>query len=75
MAVDLDAVFGSAVASAHQQGMARTAMADANLSQSLGVINNLTIQAQGDLSSNPALIAALQTASRAPVQGSNELPK
>lgn len=75
MAVNLDDLFAGAQASAHQQGMARTAMADANLSQGLGVINNALIQAQGSVSDDPGLIAALQTASRAPIQGANDLAK
>lgn len=73
--VDLDALFSSSIASAHQQGMALTAMADRNLTQGFGVVNEALIQAQGAVSDDPGLIAALQTASRAPVQGANDLPK
>ena len=73
--VDLDAVFSGQLASAHQQGMALTAMADRNLAQGFGVVNEALIQAQGAVSDDPGLIAALQTASRAPVQGANDLPK
>lgn len=58
-----------------QERLALTAMADRNLSQGLGVINSALIQAQGSVSDDPGLIAALQTASRAPVQGANDLPK
>lgn len=75
MAVNLDDLFAGSLASAHQQGMARTAMADLNLSQGLGVVNTTLIQAQGAVSDDPGLIAALQTASRAPVQGSNDAIK
>ena len=73
--VDLDAVFSGQLASSHQQGMALTAMADRNLTQGFGVVNEALIQAQGAVSDDPGLIAALQTASRAPVQGANDLPK
>ncbi len=37
-----------------------------NLAQGLGVVQNLVIQAQGSNSDDPAVIAALQTASRSP---------
>lgn len=37
-----------------------------NLAQGLGVIQSLVIQAQGSNSDDPAVIAALQTASRVP---------
>lgn len=37
-----------------------------NLGQGLGVVQNLVIQAQGSNSDDPAVIAALQTASRSP---------
>lgn len=73
--VDLDAVFASAQASMHQQGVGLTQMADRNLTQGFGVVNEALIQAQGAVSDDPGLIAALQTASRAPVQGANDLPK
>jgi hypothetical protein len=64
----------SAVTNA-QQGMALTNMADRNLTQGLGVINNSLIHQQGATTDDPGLIASLQTASRAPVQGANDLPK
>jgi hypothetical protein len=72
MALDLDALFASTLASSHQQGTGLTAMADRNLSQGLGVVNTALIQAQGSVSDDPGLIAALQTASRAPRQGAND---
>ncbi len=67
--------FTQSVISSHQQGMALTAMADRNAAQGLTVVNTALIQAQGSVSDDPGLIAALQTASRAPVQGANDLPK
>ena len=72
MAVNLDDIFSSSISSAHQQGMALTAMADRNLTQGLGVVNSSLIHQQGAVSDDPGLIAALQTASRVPVQGSND---
>lgn len=59
----------------HVQGMANISMSGQNLAQGLGVVNTALIQAQGSVSDDPGLIAALQTASRVPVQGSNDLPK
>ena len=73
--VDLDALFAGQLASNHQQGSGLTAMADRNLSQGLGVVNTALIQAQGSVSDDPGLIAALQTASRVPIQGANDLAK
>lgn len=75
MAVNLDDFFAATIASTHQQGTGLTAMADRNLAQGLGVVNTTLIQAQGAVSDDPGLISALQTASRVPVQGSNDLPK
>lgn len=75
MPVNLDDVLQGGLASSHTQGIGLTAMADRNLAQGLGVVNTSLIQAQGSVSDDPGLIAALQTASRAPVQGSNDLPK
>lgn len=75
MPVNLDDLFASSQAASHQQGMALTQMADRNLTQGFGVVNEALIQAQGAVSDDPGLIAALQTASRAPVQGANDLPK
>lgn len=75
MAVDLDAIFASTLGTMHQQGIGLTAMADRNLTQGFGVVNTSVVQAQASVSDDSGLIAALQTASRAPIQGSNELPK
>lgn len=72
MAVDLDSVFSGSQASAHQQGMAATAMADRNATQGLTVVSTSLIHQQGSVSDDPGLIAALQTASRAPRQGAND---
>lgn len=58
-----------------QQGMANINVGGQNLAQGLGVIHNTIIQSQGAVSDDGSLIAALQTGSRAPVQGSNDLPK
>jgi hypothetical protein len=58
-----------------QQGVALTTTVDRNLVQGLGVVNTAVIQAQASVSDDSGLIAALQTASRTPVQGSNDLPK
>lgn len=55
-----------------QQGMALINTIDRNLVQGLGVVNTSVIQAQASVSDDSGLIAALQTASRAPVQGSND---
>ncbi len=75
MALDLDALFASTLASQHQQGTALTVLADRNLTQGFGVVLESVVQAQASVSDDPGLIATLQTASRAPIQGSNELPK
>lgn len=58
-----------------QQGMANINVGAQNLAQALGVIQNTIIQSQGAVSDDGSLIAALQTASRAPVQGSNDAMK
>lgn len=68
-------LFSGSLASLHQQGMGNIAMSGQNLAQGLGVVNTALIQAQGSVSDDAGLIAALQTASRAPIQGSNNLPK
>lgn len=75
MAVNLDDLFAGTLASQHQQGVGLTQMADRNLTQGLGVVNSSLIHQQGAVSDDPGLISALQTASRVPVQGSNDLPK
>jgi hypothetical protein len=60
---------------AHTQGMANISMAGQNLAQGLGVVNTSLIHQQGAVSDDPGLIAALQTASRVPIQGANDLAK
>lgn len=59
----------------HAEGMGNVSTGAQNLAQGLGVVHNLGIQSQAAVSDDPGLIAALQTASRAPVQGANDLPK
>ena len=54
------------------EGGALTRMADRNLTQGFGVVLESVVQAQASVSDDSGLIAALQTASRAPVQGSND---
>lgn len=56
----------------HHQGMANIAMAGQNAAQGLTVVNTSLIHQQGAVSDDPGLIAALQTASRAPRQGAND---
>jgi hypothetical protein len=68
-------LFVGALMSSHQQGVALTNMADRNATQGLTVVNTSLIHQQGAVSDDPGLISALQTASRVPVQGSNDLPK
>ena len=59
----------------HQEAMGTLGVIDRNLAQVAGVINDQAV-GQTILSSDDAtLMAALQTASRVPVQGSNDLPK
>ena len=60
---------------AAQQGMGLVNVLDRNLTFGLGVVNTSVIQAQASVSDDSGLIAALQTASRAPVQGSNDVIK
>ena len=62
-------------AQGHAEGMRLLASIAAGTKQGLDVVQTTTIQAQASVSDDPGLIAALQTASRAPVQGSNDLPK
>lgn len=73
--LDLDALFAGTLATSHQQGVGLTAMADRNLTQALGVVNTNLVQAQGGVADDPAVFGSLQTSSRVPVQGSNDLPK
>lgn len=75
MPVNLDDVLQGGLASSHTQGIGLTAMADRNASQGLTVIQNSLIHQQGSVSDDPGLIAALQTASRVPIQGANDLAK
>ena len=77
MAVLQDLIEHSAgmAAQRHAEGMGNVATGAQNLAQGLGVIHNLSLQAQSAVSDDPATIAALQTASRVPIQGSNDLPK
>ena len=73
--LDLDSLFSGTLATQHQQGMALVGVMDRNLVQGFGVVLESVVQAQASVSDDSGLIAALQTASRAPVQGSNDLPK
>lgn len=73
--LDLDALFSGTLASNHQSGMSLISVLDRNLVQGFGVVLESVVQAQASVSDDSGLIAALQTASRAPVQGSNDLPK
>lgn len=75
MPMNLDDLFTGTLAANHQQGMSATAVIDRNLMQGFGVVLESVVQAQASVSDDGGLIAALQTASRAPVQGSNDLPK
>lgn len=68
-------LFAGSLMSSHQQGIANINMAAQNAAQGLTVVNTSLIHQQGSVSDDPGLIAALQTASRVPVQGSNDLPK
>ena len=58
-----------------QSGAQLTNLIDRNLTQGLGVVNTSLIHQQGATTDDPGLMASLQTASRVPVQGSNDLPK
>ena len=69
---EVSKLFTGSLVSNHQQGMSNIAMAGQNLAQGLGVVNTSVIQAQASVSDDSGLIAALQTASRAPRQGSND---
>ena len=52
-----------------QQGTQLNNMIDRNLTQGLGGVNTSLIHANGAVSDDPQLMAALQTASRSPAQG------
>jgi len=75
----LDPVVGDLLAQSavqgHQANMANISLAAQNLAQGMGVVNTSVIQAQASVSDDSGLIAALQTASRAPVQGANDAIK
>lgn len=58
-----------------QQGMGLINMASLNASQGLTVINSSLIHQQGATTDDAGLIASLQTASRVPIQGANDLAK
>lgn len=73
-AVTADLLAQSAV-QGHMANMANINVTGQNLAQGLGVVNTSVIQAQASVSDDSALIAALQTASRTPVQGSNDSTK
>jgi hypothetical protein len=68
-------LLGQSAVQGHMQGMSNIALAGQNAAQGLTVVNTALIQAQGSVSDDAGLIASLQTASRAPIQGSNDLPK
>ena len=75
MPMNLDDLFTGTLAANHQQGMSLTAIIDRNLTQGFGVVLESVVQAQASVSDDSGLIAALQTASRAPIQGSNDTIK
>lgn len=75
MALSLDDFFNSQMGAQHQSAMSLIGVLDKNLVQMGGVVLQSVVQAQASVSDDSGLIAALQTASRAPVQGSNDLPK
>lgn len=78
MAAVLDALLehsAGLAAQSHSEGLRNIATGAQNLAQGLGVIHNLSVQAQSAVSDDPAVIAALQTASRVPRQGANDDPK
>lgn len=62
-------------AQGHAEGMRNIQTAAQNLTQGLGVVHDLGIQAQSSVADDPTTIAGLQTASRTPIQGSNDLAK
>lgn len=65
-------LLSSSIVGAQAAHMSNIQIAGSNLTQGLGVIHNLVIQAQASVSDDSEKIAALQTASRAPVQGAND---
>ena len=54
---------------AHQSGTQLTGMADRNLTQALGVVQNTVIQSVAATADDAQLFAAMQTSSKVPVQG------
>ncbi len=68
-------LLGQSAVQGHMANMANVSMAGQNLAQGLGVVNTSVIQAQASVSDDSGLIAALQTASRTPIQGSNDTIK
>ena len=75
MALSLDDLFAGTLASNHQAGMSLIGVMDRNLVQGFGVVLESVVQAQASVSDDGGLIAALQTASRAPTQGANDAIK
>ena len=61
--------------SSHQALMQNISNSAMNAQQGLMIVNTALIQSNAMVSDDPAVIAALQTASRAPVQGSNDAIK
>jgi len=72
VALNLDDLFAGTLASNHQAGMSLVNVLDRNLVQGFGVVLESVVQAQSSVSDDSGLIAALQTASRAPRQGAND---
>lgn len=66
---DLKDVLVGMLTIAAKRDSERNAIVGENLMQGLGVIQNLTLQAQATVSDDAGLIAALQTAATAPRQG------
>lgn len=69
MPVNLDDVLQGALASSHTQGIGLTSMADRNLTQALGVIQNTVVQSVASTADDAQLFAAMQTSSKVPQQG------
>lgn len=61
--------FKSLIVSDAKNSSGLTQMADRNLSQGLGVIQNTLIQANGAVSDDPAIFGALNTAAGVPQSG------
>lgn len=71
MAIDpaLSDSINALILNAGRHGQEVNQTIDRNLSQGLGVVNTTAIQQHSAVSDDPAIIAALQTASGAPKQG------